>query len=277
MPFTLARRSGSLCGAVVLATAMLAGPALAGPIVAPDVTVAWTVSDADGTNPTSGALSTGDFGMNVSNVGGTNFNFTGADNSFSSEWGLDWNFNGNGVPTETTPASIGSVFTISNDTEIRDEQNNIIQQGRVLRYSVLVTMALTAPIGADAQYAGGGGFTLTGLGDDPNSPDPFVRNAALVTVPGSALWSAQINGSEVASLWPDLFGIAATGGSISISDGIAPGLSAAGAASIGVRLEFLLTPGDTVTTSGIFAAIPAPSALALLGVGGLLGGRRRRS
>jgi hypothetical protein len=275
MPFTLARRSGTVTGVAVVAAALIAAPTLAGPI-APDVTVAWTVSEADGTSPTNGSLSTGDFGMTVTNVGGTNFNYVGADNSFSPEWGLSWDFNGNGVPTSTTPASIGSVFTITNDTETRDEQNNIIVPGRVLRYSILVTMALNNNIGGDALYAGSGGFTLTGLGDDPNDPDPFVRNAALVTVPGSSLWSAQINGSEVANLWPDLFGIAATGGSISISDGLTPGVSPGGAQTLGVKLEFLLTPGDSVTTSGIFAAIPAPSALALLGVGGLLGGRRRR-
>ena len=46
--------------------------------------------------------------------------------------------------------------------------------------------------------------------------------------------------------------------------------------SIGIRLDFDLTPGETVTFNGAFAFVPAPGCLALLGLAGLTGSRRRR-
>jgi len=43
-----------------------------------------------------------------------------------------------------------------------------------------------------------------------------------------------------------------------------------------IRYEFSLTAGDSVSLAGSFVAVPAPGAIALLGVAGLVGRRRRR-
>jgi MYXO-CTERM domain-containing protein len=49
--------------------------------------------------------------------------------------------------------------------------------------------------------------------------------------------------------------------------------------SIGIQLKFTLTPGDTAAITSFFIVepVPAPAALALLGLAGLAGSRRRRS
>ncbi len=47
--------------------------------------------------------------------------------------------------------------------------------------------------------------------------------------------------------------------------------------TIGILLEFELTPGDSASFTAIFEVfVPAPGALPLLGALGLLAGRRRR-
>lgn len=43
-----------------------------------------------------------------------------------------------------------------------------------------------------------------------------------------------------------------------------------------IRYEFSLTAGDSVSLAGSFVAVPAPGAVALLGIAGLVGRRRRR-
>jgi len=43
-----------------------------------------------------------------------------------------------------------------------------------------------------------------------------------------------------------------------------------------IRYEFSLTAGDSVSLAGSFVAVPAPGALAILGLAGLVGRRRRR-
>lgn len=51
-----------------------------------------------------------------------------------------------------------------------------------------------------------------------------------------------------------------------------------GASMIALQLRFTLSPGDSASVTGIFSieAVPAPAALAVLGLAGLIGGRRRR-
>ena len=47
---------------------------------------------------------------------------------------------------------------------------------------------------------------------------------------------------------------------------------------IGIRIDFFLSAGDSITSTSFFVLepLPAPGAIALLGVAGLLGSRRRR-
>lgn len=45
---------------------------------------------------------------------------------------------------------------------------------------------------------------------------------------------------------------------------------------ISARWQFTLSPDDLASGTGVFTVVPAPSALGLLALGGLVGGRRRR-
>lgn len=52
-----------------------------------------------------------------------------------------------------------------------------------------------------------------------------------------------------------------------------------GASQIALALRFDLSPGDSASVTGTFSieAVPAPAGLALLGLAGIMGGRRRRA
>lgn len=121
----------------------------------------------------------------------------------------------------------------------------------------------------DADNSGAGGATTDGV---------------------TALYQAQVDGVTVATLYDDpssWTGFAGGGDSLDIladSFGIPPG-SLAGPAtattSIGLVYTFWLDAGDSISINGSFFIeenpIPAPGALALLGMAGFAARRRRRS
>ena len=98
------------------------------------------------------------------------------------------------------------------------------------------------------------------------------------------MWNATIDGLDAVSLFPNGSAFGGSNGPATVDSG-PEFLSAAQLASlanqnpsnIGVRLDFDLTPGETVGFVGVFGFIPAPGALALLGLAGLAGRTRRRS
>ncbi len=102
---------------------------------------------------------------------------------------------------------------------------------------------------------------------------------------GDPVWAALIDGNQVQTLLNDPFAVSLPGfGSIGIlpeAFGM-PIPSMAGPAvndTIGIRLRFTLSSGDQASFSTVFIveAIPAPAGLAVLGMFGVFGGRRRRA
>jgi hypothetical protein len=204
--------------------------------------VEMTIQVSDGFDDT--------FNPDGSDVGGGVFNFQGQQGN--DNWLIQWDFNA--VPNPIGGATIGSDYEINNFSD------------ETLNFLILVTLPLSGPTLDPTDYAGSAGFTLSGI------------DGELATVgPGNSLWEAWADGSEVASLWDDPFSLSFDGeGSQAISDNIDPGVIGS-TSEIGIRVNFSLTPGDSVTVTGVFGVIPAPGALALLGIAGLAGSRRRRS
>jgi hypothetical protein len=156
----------------------------------------------------------------------------------------------NGVET----AYVSGGFTI---------KNNNSTLPLVLDLSVL----MAGSMGSGATYAGSAGGQGVNFAFSPGS---------LGAVAGAPVWSGLVNGAEV-------------GGVITSTQTVNPfSLATFGAQSfngsagsvnngIGMRLRLSISAGMESSFSGAFSvAVPAPGAVALAGLAGLIGGKRRR-
>lgn len=154
--------------------------------------------------------------------------------------------------------------------------NIVIQNIDVVAHTYSITFIL--PISAIRPGSLLGGSVAGGLTTD-------FDGGSLSTVGQGPVWSALINGNVVATLLdgPASWGKAGAGSvdipGESFGDPIPslPGPAVSG--SIAVNLTFTLTAGDQASFTSIFVveSIPAPATLALLGLAGFVGGRRRRA
>jgi hypothetical protein len=146
------------------------------------------------------------------------------------------------------------------------------------QFTFLFTLP-TGPIGPSTLIGGSvqGGMT-DGTGD----------GVTVSTAAGSALYSALIDGGTVQTLYADPQSFSAgqfLSGNIPNQAFGTPIPSLGGppvAANIGIKIDFVLTPGDSAsfTTNFVVVPIPEPATAALfgLGLGGLAAaGRKRRS
>jgi len=107
-----------------------------------------------------------------------------------------------------------------------------------------------------------------------------VGGATAKTPTGLAFYSAEIDAASVHTEYPDFSSVTAppaqTNNLPTINWGPLPGPGIT--ASIGITNDFILTGGDTFQMVSTFLAnaIPAPGAMALLGMAGLSVARRRR-
>lgn len=100
--------------------------------------------------------------------------------------------------------------------------------------------------------------------------------ATLAVTAGTGLYRAQYNGATLfTQLLPTLVAGSFSGASQNASFGpvgIGPVLT-----DISGKFDFSLTPNDTATGTSVFNVIPGPGSFALLGLGGLVAARRRRT
>ena len=177
---------------------------------------------------------------------GSTHNFT--DVFFNANTFLTFDFNGTAVGSEV--AFLGAGWTLEN------------MSNSMLSYSIAMTLVLDSGTGPVTNYEGGGSFGLTGAGGmaGPTGLDPVFS----IFADGNLINSGTIG---------DI-----TGGQ---SDGTGPLAGVIGPVnnSLGLLFEFDLSPGaagQILTSTGGVGIIPAPAALAFLGIAGLAGSRRRR-
>jgi hypothetical protein len=141
-------------------------------------------------------------------------------------------------------------------------------------YNLLTTLPVAPPIVPSSLMGGSTGGSLT----DAN----FDGSATVSTIgPGTSFYAGQIDGVSVLPLYsdPNSWSVWFPGQTVNIpqiSAGL-PGPTLPGPAvltSIGILHQFSLTPGDAVSLTSFFVAVPEPASLALLAIGTLVLRRR---
>lgn len=259
----------TVCGLAVGALA-LAAPTHANPIVNFDVTVLGGLGGPFSTSWSQVGVPTATPG--VFNFNQTNSPFPTGLNGPDNQWSVSvWDFAADDDPAGAGAAAgarLGAAFTVTNNLP---ETGNPADNH--LYFSIYINMNVYTAA-QPTSFFGSGGMTLTA----PGGSGGFNQ----ITAVGGPIWNYRVNGADVASLYPAGFNLGLSGpGTNSTSANLSPAQTAPLAGlvptNIGIRLDFDLTPGETVTFNGVFAYIPAPGGLALLGLAGLLGARRRRN
>ena len=191
------------------------------------------------------------FNPSGTDQGGGTYNYAG--NLIQPDFAINWDFNA--LPGRSPFGQLGSNFTVESFTT------------DTLEFTIAMTLPMEMMTNV-TQYSGSSSWSLTGV------------DGAVGTHSGAPLWAAYIDGTDIDSLYPDqtdpYLEFAGSGADALSGDPVA-GIAQALDNSIGITLSFTLSGLDTVATSGVLNVIPAPAALALFGVAGLAGGRRRRS
>jgi hypothetical protein len=176
------------------------------------------------------------------------------------DWEIsDWDFNVDDDPGGSSPASLAAIFTVKNKSASN------------LQFTITIDMDVQP---SNATFYGySGGFTLT---TDSSATGTVSTTNAFH--PGAAIWTYLVDGSPVATAFPSVSSFSVFSGP---KTGAPPTQSAGGflggnPGKIAIQMDFDLTPGEILLLNGNFVFIPAPGALALLGLAGLIGRRRRR-
>jgi len=246
---------------------MIASSALAAPIVNIGISVA-------GGSGGPQALPTINQATNPSATPGI-FEANGAQNDPSAfnEWAMNW-----AVTADDDPSPFGQIGTRlgANFTIMNNRTDGALAGDNHLQFTILVNMNLMPGFAANVMYAANGGPTIT-------VPANQSFEGQLTTVGNSPMTNFLLNNASQASLFTAGTVLAASsnpgGGSStnSLSGSVPLSPFSPGPGSMSILMTFDLTPGDRVTFNYNYAVIPAPGALALLGLAGVVGSRRRRN
>lgn len=223
--------------------------------------VTTSLAAADGPNVTLGITVDGS-NQNQNLIGTTTnlpevFNYQGGLTGGGGNWILSWDFNASNSSNGGTQA-----FTAG---------NYVIQNLSANAIEVELTVSLPVALVGSTLYGGSasGGLTTSGPG--------FIQDL------GGPVWSGSTGGTLINSLFNNPFSVVRTEagssqlGSESFGDPIPSQPGPNLGADLAVTLKFLLGANSSASFTSVFVArIPAPGALALLGLGGLTAISRRR-
>jgi uncharacterized protein (TIGR03382 family) len=189
------------------------------------------------------------------------FNYQGSLLDAGGDWLVNWNFNASNNANGGTRAFTAGNFVIQNLSD------------SAIAFELTVSLA-TAISGTPWLYGGSvsGGLTTSGPG--------FITDND-----GLPLWEGSTGNSVIATMFDAPFNVTRTDpgssslGSDSFGDPI-PSLPGPDlGADLTITLRFILGANSSASFTSVFVAqVPAPGAMALLGLSGLVGlGRRRRA
>lgn len=236
-------RIAAVAGTLALAVAGISSASI------PNVAFSINV-DGSGSGFSAGGAATGTPGV---------YNYFGTEISGSGTWKVDWNFNA-ADSSAVNPTFLSGNFTFYNTS-------NATQQ-----YDILITLP-TTPAGPSTLLGGSVAGGLTADADGGN----------IMSLGGAPMWAAYMDAVQVAGLLAAPINVSAGPfGSTPIGSGAfgQPIPSLAGPAmgnSMSIRFRFELSAGDQASFTSVFVAkvVPAPASLALIGLAGLTGRRRR--
>jgi MYXO-CTERM domain-containing protein len=243
-------KGGVAAGAIIAATIGFVGTTALADAAEPGFNMAWGgAADGDMANP----FNWNDVGT-LTNLGGDVWNYAG---SMSNEtWGFAWD-----IEFDPDPYITANLVVTNNSNSVQT-------------FSLLMTL----PVSVTYENAIGTG-SIVGTVTDQTFDD------ATVWAPdGGSLYTALVDGNAVQTLLDDPF--SASAGGAMLSSDVGPGDFGVGNpvdlgvplnSTIGIFIEFELSPGDAASFSSVFEVIPTPAALPMLLGVGLLGRRRRRN
>jgi len=265
-----ATRSGRTLTTAIAASCamMIASSALAAPIVNIGINVAGGTGGPQ-------AIPTINQGTVVSGIPGVFEGFgSQADPSVNNEWSINW-----GVTADDDPSPFGQIGTRlgANFTIVNNRTDGALFGDNHLQFSILVNLNLLGGFAPNVAYAANGGPTIT-------VPADQTFNGVVTTVGNNPLTGFLLNNAQQAFLFGPGFELGASsnpGGGLpsttSTSGNVALTPYAPPPTSMSILLNFDLSPGETVTFNYNYFVVPSPGALALLGLAGVVGGRRRRN
>lgn len=191
-------------------------------------------------------------------------------------WELDWNclvrdrgtYGGQGFGSPGGAAFVDANIVVTNTSST------------VQTFSLLMSLNVADPILPDSLINGAVSATVTN--------NQFSGGADLNAASGDSIYKGFIDlvdpftDAPVATLLddpyslstPDPFGTASDSAQFGDPDPLAgPAVNS----NIAILLSFELSPGDSASVTGLLNVIPTPGAIALLGIAGFAGGRRRRA
>lgn len=236
--------------AAISAGLLVASSANAG-LVSPPLQLTWSV---DGGAPATWTpIGTPD--------GSGGYNYQGAVSDPNGFWAVSYNLVADNDPTSDN----GNIIVTGN---VVVQNLTTLPAGYSFGILLPVANAITpsSVIGGSAAFglttdSGGGSLTTTG-----NTP----------------MWQAQIDNTTVHSLFNAPFSLVNSGlGSSNASENFGTPIPSLGGPavlnSIGILINFTLSGLDQASVTSTFVVAPAPGALALLGLAGFAGTRRRRA
>ncbi|MHC4107136.1 MAG: hypothetical protein ACYSTY_03525 [Planctomycetota bacterium] len=232
--------------ALVAAVALLARPATTH--AGPTNSTGFMMTYGSGLTPLI-TIDPADYGIEIENGDGT-YTYIGAIDS-SDFWNFTWNVTVKQDPFVTANTSVTNL-SASDQT-----------------FFLLMELPIVPPLGAPTALSGSVGGSLTS-----NTAD-----GATISAVGAPIYEALIDGVVVESLHDPPFSFSTPVG-VGATDPLpATGFSQAGPAAnstIGIELEFTLSPFDAADLTSVFEVVPGPAGWAVLSLFALGSGRRRR-